>query len=100
MNERTLNDREQILDGVVSIREVLAWLEADRYLSLKEASEYLGMSTRTIRDLDGIPRYRIGTKLLLFKRSELDIWMLQYREGGTADLDELVDDTLANVLGD
>jgi len=38
--------------------------------------------------------------MLLFKKSELDTWMLQYQEGGSAELDDLVNDTLANVLGD
>ncbi len=100
MNEQTLKEQEQFLEGTVSVREILAYLDQDRYLSLAQASEYLGISTRTIRDRDDIPRYRIGSKLLLFKKSELDRWMLQHREGGSAELDELVDDTLANVLGD
>ena len=100
MNERTLTDREQILDGVVSVREVLAYLDRDQYLNLAQAAEYLAMSTRTIRDRDDIPRYRVGTKMLLFRKSELDEWMLQYREGGNAELDELVEKTLADVLGD
>ncbi len=56
------------------------------------------MSTRTIRDrLDEIPHYRVGSKLLLFKKSELDEWMFQYREGGNTELDELVDGTLAKL---
>ncbi len=41
---------------------------------------------------------RIGTKMLLFKKSELDEWMLQYREGGNAELDDLVSSTLAKVI--
>jgi len=93
-------ERGQIEESLISVREVLAYLAQDRYLSLTEASEYLGISKRTLRDLNDVPRYRIGTKILLFKKSELDEWMLQYREGGTAELDELVDETLANVLGD
>ena len=101
MNEQTLKEQEQFLEGTVSVREILAYLDQDRYLSLAQASEYLAMSTRTIRDrLDEIPHYRVGSKMLLFKRSELDEWMAQFREGGSAELDELVDDTLANVLGD
>ncbi len=101
LDEVQISKQEQVLDGVVSVREILNFIESDRYLSLTEASEYLSMSSRTIRDrLDEIPHYRIGTKMLLFKRSELDEWMAQFREGGSAELDELVDDTLANVLGD
>ena len=89
------------LEGtLVSVKEILAYLAQDHYLNLAQASEYLGISKRTLRDLDDVPRYRIGTKILLFKKSELDEWMAQFREGGSAELDELVDDTLANVLGD
>ncbi len=98
MSERTLTEHEQILDGVVSVREILNFIESDRYLSLTEASKYLSISTRTIRDRDDIPRYRIGTKMLVFKRSELDEWMAQYREGGNVELDELVNETLEKVI--
>ncbi len=100
MNEQTLKEQEQFLEGTGSVREILAYLDQDRYLSLAQASEYLGISTRTIRDRDDIPRYRVGKKILLFKKSELDKWLSQYREGGNGELDELVDDTLAKVLGD
>ena len=82
----------------MSVREILAYLDQDRYLSLAQASEYLGISTRTLRDRDDLPRYRIGKKILLFKKSELDAWLDQYREGGKAELDELVNETLAKVI--
>ena len=99
-DEVQTSEQEQILDGVVSVREVLNYIESDRYFSLTEASGYLGFSKRGIRGrLDEIPHYRVGSKMLLFKKSELDEWMLQYREGGNAELDELVDETLADVLG-
>jgi len=75
-------------------------LNQDCYLTLAGAAQYTSISTRTLRDRDDLPRYRIGKKILLFKKSELDEWMLQYREGGKAELDELVNETLANVLGD
>ena len=80
---------------------MLAYLDQDRYLTLAQASEYLSISQRTIRGLLGeIVHYRVGSKMLLFKKSELDAWMLQHREGGNAELDQLVDDTLSDVLGD
>ena len=101
MDEQRLKDQEQILDAVVSVREIVNFIESDRYLSLIETSEYLAMSTRTIRDrLDEIPHYRVGTKMLLFKKSELDEWMFRFREGGKAELDELVNNTLENLMGD
>ena len=92
-------EKERIELSTISAAEVLAYLAQDCYLNLAQASEYLAISTRTLRDSDA-PRYRIGSKMLLFKKSELDEWMIQYREGGDAELDELVDDTLAKVLGD
>ena len=99
--ERTVVEKERIEQSTISIREVLAYLAQDCYLSLAQASQYLAMSTRSIRDrLDEIPHRRVGKKMLLFKKSELDTWLDQYREGGNAELDELVTDTLAKVLGD
>ena len=96
--ERTA-EKERIEQSLISVREALAYLAQDRYLNLAQASEYLSMSSRTIRDrLDQIPHYRVGSKLLLFKKSELDAWMLQYREGGKAELDVLVNETLEKVL--
>ncbi len=99
VDEIQITKQEQILDGVVSVREVVALLDQDRYLNLAQASEYLSISKRNLRDSDA-PRYRIGSKLLLFKKSELDEWTLQYREGGNTELDELVDGVLADVIGD
>ena len=99
LDEIQMSKQEQILDAVVSVREVLTYMSQDCYLNLAQASEYLAMSTRTIRDrLDEIPHRRVGTGILLFKKSELDTWLEQYREGGKAELDELVNETLAKVL--
>jgi len=98
-SKRTVAERERIELSLISVREVLPYLEQDRFFNLAEASKYLSMSTRTIRDrLDEIPHYRVGSKMLLFKKSELDKWMLQYREGGKDELDELVNETLAKVI--
>ena len=82
INERTLMHQKQVLDGVVSVREILAYVEADRFLDLRETSKYLSLSVRMIRDLlPEIPHFRLGFRKLLFRKSELDGWMLQYREG-------------------
>ncbi len=97
--ERAATEKERIEERLISVREVLPYLEQDRFFNLAEASKYLSMSTRTIRDrLDEIPHYRVGTKMLLFKKSELDEWMFRFREGGKAELDELVNETLAKVI--
>jgi len=98
MDEKRRKDQAQILDGVVSVREVMAYVSEDCYLNLAQAAEYTSISKRTLRDRDDLPRYRIGKKILLFKKSELDEWMLRFREGGKAELDELVDETLAKVI--
>ena len=97
LDEVQISEGEQILDRVVSVREVLNFINQDHYLNLAQASKYLSISTRTIRDRDDIPRYRIGTKMLLFKRSELDEWMAQFRVGN-AELDELVNETLEKLI--
>jgi len=95
--ERTAAEKERIEQSLITVREVMGYLDTDRYLNLAQASEYLSISKRTLRDLD-VPCYRISSKLLLFKKSELDTWLEQYREGGKDELDELVNETLAKVI--
>lgn len=50
----------------------------DKWISLEEAAEYLGVKPITIRDWikkgNGIPAHKIG-KQWKFKRSELDAWV-------------------------
>ena len=76
---RTVAEGEQIEQSTISVREVLAYLEADRYLDLKEAAEYLPLSERTVRQhLNEIPHFRYGKKII-FKKSELDQWMETFR---------------------
>ena len=80
MSERTLTEQQAgVLNGTLSVREVLAYLETDRYLDLKEAAQYLPLSERTIRQhLKTIPHFRCGKKII-FRRSELDRWMETFR---------------------
>ena len=92
-------DRLRFMSGVVSVSEIVAYLVQDRYLNLAEAAKYTSISARTIRArLDEIPHRRVGTRMLLFKKSELDTWLDQYREGGKAELDELVEECLEKVI--
>ncbi len=64
--------------GTVSVREVLIYMSQDRYMDLKEASRYLPLSERTIRQrLKEISHYRFGKKIF-FKRSALDEWVEQF----------------------
>lgn len=50
----------------------------DNYISIEEAAEYLGVKASTIRTwikAKGMPAHRVGSKLLKFKRSEIDEWV-------------------------
>ena len=56
----------------------------DRWLSVEEISEYLGVSKDTIYtwiDAKGIPAHRLG-RLWKFKRDEVDAWV---KSGGASD---------------
>lgn len=59
------------MDNTVIINE-------DKWISLEEAAEYLGVKPITIRDWikknNGIPAHKIG-KQWKFKKSELDVWV-------------------------
>ncbi|MCZ6876693.1 MAG: helix-turn-helix domain-containing protein [Acidobacteria bacterium] len=93
-HELTQQDRKisQQPAGVVSVREVLTYFDSDRFFSKAELAKYLSISTRTIEShLPEIPHYRLFSSMLLFKKSEIDRWMEAYREGGTQDLDQIVD---------
>ena len=90
-------DRLRFMSGVVSVSEIVAYLVQDRYLNLAEAAKYTSISKRTLRDQDDLPRYRVG-KMLRFKKSEVDAWMLKHREASNEELSELVDGVLAKVL--
>ena len=85
--------------NVVSVEEILAQLSQDRYLCLSETSEYINLSERTIREkLSEIPHFRVGSKVL-FKKSEVDEWMQQYREiAEDSDISSIVDEVVESVL--
>jgi len=78
-------------EGVVAIEEVLEYLRQDRYISIREAVNYLSLSDRTIRGLmkQGLPHFRLRGKVL-FKRSEIDEWMEQFRVRREDSLNALV----------
>lgn len=93
------NGSDGLLDGTVSVREILAYLDGDRFLTKREVSEYLNLSFRTLdKLLRRLPHYRLGSKLL-FRKSEIDEWMEQFKEKTTnRDLDYLVDSVVESVL--
>lgn len=68
------------------------------YLSKAQAAAYLCLSTRTLeKHLQTIPHFRVGRKIL-FRRSELDQWLEQYREP-VVDLMRIVDSVMEKVTG-
>jgi len=86
--------------GVVSVREVLTYFDSDRFLSKTELAKYLSISTRSIENhLPEIPHYRLLDSMLRFRKTEIDKWAEQYREGGSHNLDLIVNETLESLKG-
>ena len=98
MKPRELVDEQRQPTGTISVHEVLAYVQNDRYMTLAQTLEYLPLSERNIRNrLPGIPHYRVGKKLL-FKRSELDSWMQNYREEAEGlDISRLAEEALEKL---
>jgi len=90
----TFDDR-----SLVSVRDVLQYLETDRYMDKRQSAEYCGVSVRTFESwMDQLPKYRPGGKAL-FKKSELDQFMRRHLEAPTdVDLEKLADEAVAAVL--
>ena len=86
--------------GTVSVQEVLAYLDRDRYMPKSEAAAYLGISVSNIeKQLVSLPHFRVGAKVL-FRKSELDRWMEKHREKpADVDLDRIADEALRAILG-
>ena len=64
----------------------------ERWLSVDEASEYLGIKRDTlykwIKKGKNLPVHRIGDKLLKFKLSELDEWVRSEKSSEQSKRDE------------
>ena len=79
LDEQRLKEQERFLEGIVSVREILAYVAQDRYLSLTEAAEYLPFCKLTIsKHLPEIPHFRYNRKIF-FRKSDLDQWAERYR---------------------
>jgi len=82
--------------GLVDVESILGWIREDRHLGTKEAAHYLGMSERKFgTHLKSVPKFKVGGKWL-FKKSELDKWLSQYRVW-PEDVEGLVDDVLGKI---
>lgn len=73
---------------------------SDCCFSKTAVARYLGKSVRWVDyQLSGShppPDFKVG-KSWVFKKSEIDAWLEQFR--ASADLDKIVDETVAEVLG-
>jgi hypothetical protein len=49
--------------SLVSVTEILKYVQSDRFMSKREAAEYCGVSIRTIESWQGLPRYKSGKTL-------------------------------------
>ena len=79
----------QLPDGLITVSEILRYLEDDGYRSVRKTSEYLGVSVKTLRGWmkEGLPYYQKGG-VTVIKRAEADTWMAKYRvQNGALDLD-------------
>ncbi len=84
---------------VISVQEVLLYFSQDRYMDKREAATYTSLSTRTLEErLREIPHFRVGRKVL-FKKSELDRWIEQFREGSAQNLDRIADEAIESIRG-
>ena len=85
--------------GTVDVEEILGWLQTDRFMGKKESRQYLGMGEKKFRAQSKLmPKYKVGG-IWVFKRSELDEWMEQFRvEATSEDGSELGDEVLMEVV--
>ena len=76
--------------GILAERVVVG-VPLDPFLSLRAASQYLGLSIKTLRRAvngppdEALPCYRVGA-VILVRRSEADAWMAQRRTVGRPSL--------------
>lgn len=72
------------------------------YLSLRDLSQYAGLSVRKLRDylhdrVRPLPSYRIGGRVPV-RRADFDVWALQFRVVSAATTVEAVVDDIMSTL--
>jgi excisionase family DNA binding protein len=72
-------------------------MQEGRYLNIRELSQRLSLSPRTLRTrvkdpTDPLPAYRVGGKLL-FRWAEVEAWLARHRVQ-PVDVNEMVNDLL------
>lgn len=85
-----LEQIEQSLKAVVPVKEVMCMQEVANYLQM--APSYLYKLTHGRK----IPFYKPQGKLIYFKRSEVDDWVLQNRIKTELELEEEADNLIFN----
>lgn len=84
--------------SVVALRDVLAYLQADRFLDKAEAARHCGVSVRTLESWSGLPKYKPSGKCL-YKLSELNAYIERFREQQTdVDVEAIVNSALETVM--
>lgn len=82
--ENQLDEIKQFMtQQVISKKEILTLSEAAIYAGISKSYVYKLTSARQI------PFYRPATKLIFFKRTELDAWLLQNRLATTTEMANL-----------
>ena len=68
-------------EGLVRVSEILQYVDRDRYLDLKEAARYCGVSLRSLRRIlpTGL-KFRISERKIVVKKSEIDSWLEKFRQ--------------------
>ena len=66
------------------------------YESKRQLAERVNVSERTVNYwlLEGLPHFRMGTKLLRFKTTEVDAWLEKKFRCDTSAVDRIVDEVL------
>jgi excisionase family DNA binding protein len=71
------------------------------YFSIRELSEYSGISQRTLWDflkdsINPIPHFRVGSagRIVRVKKSEFDLWMQTQKSSDPQIIDQIVDEIL------
>ncbi|RYZ53246.1 MAG: DNA-binding protein [Sphingobacteriales bacterium] len=62
---------------------------AESLLTVPQLSEYLGLSVSTIHKMTSkrtMPFYRPGGKVILFRKNEIDEWLLKHRQPSLSEI--------------
>jgi len=86
-------------NALVRVVEIISYLQTDGWLDKRSAAKYCGVSTRTLESWKGLPRYRPSGKTL-FRRSEIDAFMMKHLEAPTdVDVERIADEAVMAILG-